>query len=234
MHHPPPALDRRRFLLGSLTSVAIGGCGQIGGRTEQTSAAPSPAPASPMVVTTPRVETPEPARVPASAPACAPTEPNIEGPFYRPGAPSCSQMVRPGHGVLVSPYAPGVPVTIAGRVLDRRCRPLRGAVLEIWHADHEGAYDHEGFAYRGRLESGSEGEYRLDTILPGHYLNGDAYRPAHVHVKIRAEGRPVLTTQLYFEGDPHNAHDPFIRASLVMKLGPGAEGGKRAAFDFVV
>ncbi|MCA9706960.1 MAG: hypothetical protein KDK70_13990, partial [Myxococcales bacterium] len=133
-----------------------------------------------------------------------------------------------------SPYGPGVPVTIAGRVLDRECRPMPRARIEIWHADHQGAYDHEGFTFRGHLDCTPSGEYRLDTIIPGHYLNGDTYRPAHIHVKIHAEGRPVLTTQLYFEGDPHNGIDPFIRESLILSLSPGAEGGQHAAFDFVV
>jgi protocatechuate 3,4-dioxygenase beta subunit len=234
MHLHPPALARRQFLRRSLAGVIVGGCGQIGGRAEQTSASPTLQPEQPMAAARPTPLPIAPAPAAATAPACGLTEPNIEGPFYRPGAPSCSELSRPGHGVLASPYAMGTPVTITGRILDRDCRPLPGARVEIWHADHGGAYDHEGFSYRGRLDSGPEGEYRLDTIIPGHYLNGSTYRPAHIHVKVRAPERPLLTTQLYFEGDPHNDGDPFIRESLIMTLSPGPHGGKQATFDFVV
>ena len=39
------------------------------------------------------------------------------------------------------------------------------------------------------------------TILPGKYLNGNSFRPSHIHFKISAPGFSTLTTQLYFEGD---------------------------------
>ncbi len=230
MPHRPPALARRQFLHHSLAGLFVGGCGQIGGRAEQSSASPALRPAQGLYMES----APPPATSMIEAPACQATEPNIEGPFYRAGAPSCSERHGPGHCVLATPYTEGSLVTIEGRVLDRKCRALPGARIEIWHADHGGAYDNEGFAHRGRLETGAAGEYRVDTIIPGRYLNGETYRPAHIHVKIHAAGRPVLTTQLYFEGDPHNDHDPFIRPSLIMKLGPGDLGSQRARFDFVV
>ena len=75
--------------------------------------------------------------------------------------------------------------------------------------------------------------YRLSTIVPGRYLNGPQYRPAHVHVKVRARGFAELTTQLYFPDDPYNDVDPFIHRSLVM----GMEKAKDRAlghFDFVL
>jgi len=69
--------------------------------------------------------------------------------------------------------------------------------------------------------------------VPGRYLNGAQYRPAHVHVKVSAPGFLPLTTQLYFPGDPYNAVDPFTVCSLIMRVAD--EGGlKRASFDFVL
>ncbi len=53
-------------------------------------------------------------------------------------------------------------------------------------------------------------------------------------MKVHVPGRPLLTTQLYFEGDPYNAIDPFIHPSLIMPLVGQYAGGKTAAFDFVV
>ena len=82
--------------------------------------------------------------------------------------------------------------------------------------------------------AGDDGGYRLDTIIPGHYLNGNQFRPAHIHVKVSAPGYQLLTTQLYFEGDPYNDIDPFIEAPLIMTLEEDDAGGKTAQFDFVL
>ncbi|MEM7154798.1 MAG: hypothetical protein AAF799_18250 [Myxococcota bacterium] len=221
-------LARRQFLRTTAAGLVLVGCGRNRPTEQATTSLPEP---------------PEQELIPVDAPyggaaevepaSCGVTEDNIEGPFFRPDAPVC-EVSGQGHCVLSRADAPGQAVTIRGRVLDRECRPIRGARLEIWHADHEGAYDHRGFAYRGQLDSDDAGRYRLDTIVPGRYLNGDTYRPAHIHVKVRAPGRPVLTTQLYFAGDPYNRADPFIRRSLIMKLTEGAQGVAQAGFDFVV
>jgi protocatechuate 3,4-dioxygenase beta subunit len=32
---------------------------------------------------------------------------------------------------------------------DRHCRPLGGALVDVWHADDKGEYDNTGFRYRG-------------------------------------------------------------------------------------
>jgi protocatechuate 3,4-dioxygenase beta subunit len=156
---------------------------------------------------------------------CRPTEPNIEGPYYKPGAPERS--------VLASASARGTRLTLSGRVLSERCEPLAGAVLDFWQADDHGEYDNRGFSLRGWLRSDTRGRWRLETIMPGRYLNGDTYRPAHVHAKVRARGHRLLTTQLYFEGDPYNATDPFIHRSLILRW--VRRGGRiEAQHDFVL
>ena len=117
---------------------------------------------------------------------------------------------------------------IAG-VIERHTRgvadcatPVVGAVLDVWHADHAGHYDNDGSNlvtershFRGKLRTDRQGRFELRSILPGRYLNGPTYRPSHVHVKLSARGFAPLTTQLYFEGDPYNERDSFIRRSLV-------------------
>jgi catechol 1,2-dioxygenase len=158
---------------------------------------------------------------------------NIEGPYYREGAPMRSRLADPG--------LPGIPVVVRGRVLAADCRaPIAGALLDVWQADADGHYDNDGHTgklepirLRGKFVASSNGEYELATILPGHYLNGAQYRPAHIHVKVSAPGAQPLTTQLYFEGDPYNAVDPFIRPELVMKLTQGS-AAREARFDFVL
>lgn len=153
------------------------------------------------------------------------TEDNWEGPFYRPGAPVRSVLLEKGMA--------GTPLTVSGRVLDTRGRPLRGALLDIWHADHTGTYDNQGFTLRGKLHTDDDGRYTLRTIKPLHYGEPDDKRPAHIHVKVSSGSSPVLTTQLYFKGDPWNANDPAVRPSLMMT--PRQESdGLAARFDFVI
>jgi len=166
---------------------------------------------------------------------CAATDDNIEGPYYRPGAPFRSDLVTGG--------VRGTPLVLAGRVLAPDCRtPLRHAVLDVWQADAEGHYDNDAamehiarevFRLRGRLRTDARGRYELRTILPGHYLNGPTYRPAHIHVKVGARGHALLTTQLYFDRDPYNEADAFFLPSLVLDMHE-AQRGKRARFDFVL
>lgn len=155
---------------------------------------------------------------------CAPTAANIEGPFYRPGAPHRARLA--GDGEL------GTPLLITGVVRDRACRPIAGTVLDLWQADSAGDYDLQGSRLRGRLSTDAEGRFAVRSIVPGRYLNGDTFRPAHVHVKLRAPGHAPLTTQLYFPGDPYNDQDPFIARSLIMSTRETA-GVLAAEYDFV-
>ena len=86
---------------------------------------------------------------------------------------------------------------------------------------------------RGRLHTDKSGRFRLDTIIPKRYRIGGSrvYRPAHIHVKVKAPGYRLLTTQLYFPNDPYNSVDPFFRPSLVITPNDGPDG-KVAHFDF--
>jgi catechol 1,2-dioxygenase len=141
----------------------------------------------------------------------APTEDNIEGPFYRKGAPFRNRLA----GGLK-----GAPLKIAGKVLSPEGTPLRDAVVDVWQADREGAYDttSDAFVLRGRIRADVNGLYAYETVMPGQYDLGEAKRPAHVHYKVSADGHAPLTTQLYFKGDPWLARDPFVRKSLVIEL----------------
>jgi protocatechuate 3,4-dioxygenase beta subunit len=67
------------------------------------------------------------------------------------------------------------------------------------------------------------------TILPARYTG----RTRHYHVKVQAANGPVLTTQLYFPGEPGNARDPLFRRDLLMAVSD-AVSGRAARFDFVI
>ena len=156
---------------------------------------------------------------------CAPTEDDIEGPFYRANAPERDDLAVPGDS--------GTPLVLSGRVLSvDGCVPVPGAVVDLWHADPDGAYDNDSPAwrYRGRVVADAEGGWRVRTSQPGRYLNGAQYRPAHVHVKIWVDGVERLTTQLYFPDDPYNGADPWYAPELEVVR----TGAETARFDFVV
>ncbi len=161
----------------------------------------------------------------AATPECKdndpPTLPEIEGPFYRPRTPERFDLSEAG--------AKGRPVELAGYVLTRGCRPLERALVDLWHADDGGEYDNRGFRYRGHVFTDAQGRYRFRTILPGLYPG----RTRHYHVKVQATGQRLLTTQLYFPGEPFNARDDFFHRELLLRVaGPGP--GMAARFDFVI
>jgi catechol 1,2-dioxygenase len=146
------------------------------------------------------VTRPEPAR---SAPECRPTEPDTQGPFYLPGAPT--------RIALAAPDEPGDRLVVRGRVLHPDCRtPLAGTLLDVWQADASGRYHGatEQYRLRGRLRTDSTGSWELTTIRPGNYRLGAGMRPAHLHFLVTHPAHPPLVTQLYFRDDPYlGPHD---------------------------
>ena len=129
--------------------------------------------------------------------AAKPTSTDVLGPFFKKGAPNESKLHAPGD--------PGFPLRVAGKVVNTRGEKVVGARVEIWHADHVGLYDLQGFRYRTKLLIEEKGEYSVDTIMPGHYDD----RPAqHIHYLISAPGHRTLVTQIYFATDPWFEGDP--------------------------
>jgi catechol 1,2-dioxygenase len=121
------------------------------------------------------------------------TQKDAEGPFYKANAPLRSVIEIKGQ-----------PLRIEGRVFSEDCEtPVRSATLDIWHCDNEGNYDLKGFKGRGQVKTDNNGRYSFTTIFPPPYGN----RPRHIHIKVRAHGKPELTTQLYFQGDPDIQND---------------------------
>ena len=214
-------MNRRQLLRFGLGSALLVGCGGRRGTTAPTDAR-TPNPPTPLAPTVAIDDGDDDAPFPGT---CDPTADNIEGPFFKPGAPSRT--------VLVTDDDAGQRLALGGLVLGADCAPLRDVALQIWHADARGAYDNDGFHFRAALRTDADGRWSIASIIPGRYLNGRRYRPAHVHVKLAAAGHRPLTTQLYFADDPYNAGDPFIVESLIM---PHAtrDGLTRARFDFVL
>lgn len=156
----------------------------------------------------------------AAAPAgnLTATEDNILGPYYREHAPYRAKITAIGE--------PGTPLLVKGRVWSLTTRkPLPAAIIEIWQANDKGRYDNDdsahppaadSFVNRARLITDESGRYEFESIHPGKYrISETIWRPSHVHYMVSSPGHKTLVTQLYFEGDPHNSKDQFIRQSLI-------------------
>ncbi len=149
------------------------------------------------------------------------TPPLTEGPFYTPDSPERKS--------LLEPEIKGEKITVSGQVLSTDCQPIAGALVDFWHADGRGVYDNAGYKLRGHQFTDKNGRYTLETVVPGLYPG----RTRHFHVKVQAPGKPVLTTQLFFPGEPQNATDSIFRPELVVAVEEAGEG-KAAAFTFVL
>lgn len=159
------------------------------------------------------------------------TAENVLGPFYKKKAPESSMLRVPGD--------PGMPLAVSGQVFSTRGEALPGAVVEIWHTDHRGLYDLDGYRYRAKLTSESDGKYAFESIMPGHYPDRVAQ---HIHYLVTAPGHRPLVTQLYFatdpafEGDPDRnlGRDPLVQSRELIRpvLLAGDPGDVRAIVTF--
>jgi protocatechuate 3,4-dioxygenase beta subunit len=141
-----------------------------------------------------------------------PTVRQTEGPFFKPRSPKRSDLREPGAG--------GRQFELFGFVLTKSCRPVRAAVVDLWHADEKGEYDNVGFRYRGHIITGPAG-----AVYSG--------RTRHYHVKVQAPDSSLLTTQLYFPNEPANLRDGLFQRQLLMRVADAGDG-LAGRFDFVL
>jgi protocatechuate 3,4-dioxygenase, beta subunit len=137
-----------------------------------------------------------------------------QGPFY----PLASNIPLDKDNDLVQlndnlTIAAGTVSYLSGRVLDSNGNPIRGALVELWHADREGDYLYSASAARnaacdvnfagfGQFLTGSTGEFKFRTIKAGLY-NG---RTRHTHVGVTIPGRTTRSTTQTFWNEV--ARDP--------------------------
>lgn len=163
-------------------------------------------------------------RLAQATPACGDADfapPQMAGPFFKPSSPRRASLLEPG--------ITGTRIVVTGVVLSARCQPIAQALVDFWQADDRGEYDNAGYRLRGHQLTDEAGRYRLETIVPGLYPG----RTRHLHVNVQAPDQPVLTTQLYFPGEPQNKSDWIFNPDLVLAVKEN-DGGKVATFDFVL
>src|SRR5687768_10195473 len=128
-----------------------------------------------------------------------------------------------GHGAK---RAIGQLIRLRVRVVDEDGEPVRGAMIEAWHCNAAGKYNHPNdthdapvdpnFYGAARLLAGESGLVELRTIKSGAYPVPDSngwWRPPHVHFSVW--GRVWLSrlvTQMFFPGEPLNEDDAILNA----------------------
>lgn len=104
---------------------------------------------------------------------------------------------------------PGEPMVLEGVVADAGGKPLAGVEVEAVQTGADGYYKRGPGGLelgsrlarlKGRVTTGPDGRFRLETIRPGSYPGRSV--PAHIHFRIDAPGFDREELTLYFEGDP--------------------------------
>ena len=140
-----------------------------------------------------------PAAVASGRVSCVLTPEMTEGPYYIAG-----EKLRRN----ITEGKPGAPLTLRLAVVDAStCRPVKGAAVDVWHADASGVYSGFGAGsanrtfLRGIQRTDASGVATFETVYPGWYPG----RTVHIHVKVHVGGNVVHTGQLFFA-------DPFTDA----------------------
>jgi protocatechuate 3,4-dioxygenase beta subunit len=160
-----------------------------------------------------------PARVAAS---CRKTVALTEGPYWKAGSPARSNLRTKG--------IRGTPMRLTGRVVTTACRPIAGAVIDVWQADGLGRYDNAGFRLRGHLATRGDGTWTLNTVIPAQYPG----RTEHIHVKVRTPSGSTLTTQLFFPGVASNDGDGIYVPSMLVRHFRRQGSRYRGTFTFAL
>lgn len=139
------------------------------------------------------------------------TESTVLGPFYVPGSP-----LRQYGESMLTESIDGIPAWVHGRVLDAGGAPIAGAELDVWQNGADRLYtvqrpeapeDH----LRGRYLTRDDGSYAFVGVRPVPYTIPDdgpvgtmlsatgrhPWRPAHIHMIVRAPGYTTLTTHIF-------------------------------------
>ena len=177
------------------------------------------------------------------------TKGTIEGPYYLPDQVRLSSSCELPH----RPDEKGDPLVLSGQVRDLDGTPLAGADVDIWHADADGYYS--GFApgvpsgnLRGVVVTDDEGRFEIRTVQPAPYqiptdgptgklieaAGWHPWRPAHLHLMVRAGGHRTITTQLYFAGGEWLDSDvaEATKPELILEPVDDGSGVRRVAYDF--
>jgi hydroxyquinol 1,2-dioxygenase len=174
------------------------------------------------------------------------TESTVLGPFYVPGSPARE------YGESMAAESAGTPAWVHGRVLSVDGSPIAGAELDVWQNGDDRLYavqrpeapeDH----LRGRYNTREDGSYAFLAVRPVPYpipydgpvgtmlqsTGRHPWRPAHIHMIVRAPGYRSVTTHIfdreseYLDSDAVFAVKPSLMRDFVTRSAddPDRPGG---------
>lgn len=140
-----------------------------------------------------------------------PTASQTVGPFF------ATELIWKDGGQVLLPGR-GDRITLTGRVLDGAGAPVADALFETWQADAAGQVPAAGDGARpagyGRLSTGADGGYRLETVMPGAFTGprGETYAP-QLSITIFARGLlKAVRTRVFLAPLDTIKDDPLARA----------------------
>lgn len=111
-----------------------------------------------------------------------------------------------------TPASVGIISYLTGRILDPGGSPVRGALVELWHADREGDYIYSASSSRnaavnanfqgfGQFLTGSDGCFKFRTVKAGLYVG----RTRHNHLAVTVPGQTTrYCTQTFWSGTQYD------------------------------
>ena len=158
------------------------------------------------------------------------TESTVLGPFFVPGSP------RREYGASIIEEPSGVPAWVHGRVLSVDGTPVAGAEVDVWQNGDDMLYavqspEKPETNLRGLFTTREDGSYAFLGVRPTDYPIPDdgpvgkmlaatgrhAWRPAHLHLIVRAPGFRTLTTHVFDDGSRYLESDTVfaVKSSLI-------------------
>jgi hydroxyquinol 1,2-dioxygenase len=168
------------------------------------------------------------------------TESTVQGPFYVPGSPA-----REYGESLAEEDGAGTPAWVHGRVLGVDGEPISNAELDVWQNGEDRLYavqrpEAPGDHLRGRYRSRDDGSYAFLAVRPVPYPIPDdgpvgemltatgrhPWRPAHIHMIVRAPGYRTVTTHVFDAASDHIDSDAVfaVKPSLLREFEAHAAG----------
>ena len=159
------------------------------------------------------------------------TPSSVLGPFHIEGAPELANGGDLWNGQV------GEPLVVSGRIVDAQGAPAAGTVLATWQNSGNGLYAQQDpnqspTNYHARLTVAPDGTFAFSTVRPLSYtvpddgpagdmlrvLGRHAWRPAHLHMIIKAPGHQPLITEFFPEDDKYLDQDAVfgVRGGLVL------------------
>ncbi len=174
------------------------------------------------------------------------TESTVLGPFYVPDSPLRET------GADIAEQEAGTPAWVSGQVLSLDGSPIAGAELDVWQngANRLYAVQDDGAPedhLRGRFRTDAEGRFAFRAVRPVPYPIPDdgpvgwmlsatgrhPWRPAHIHVVVRAPGHRPVTTHIFDEDSEYLDCDTVfaVKPSLVRRFRHHAAGDEGPLSD---